>query len=390
MISLNQAHPLAGSVRSLVAADPDSLALVDLARPAATFVKGAGTTVSKNAAGVGVVSVTGTDAGNKSGFTFTPALTSQSQVAGFSGTVLLVSKFVRGDANLPNYKVTMPIGGAGDLICQPMPVIAQGYGNVACVQSFSGDNYAAEKASTVAQAGQVHSLAVTASNAAGGWHSVAGALFVDGVSTGVAVTGDGGDFSISGFNGLANSLWVGDLLYLVFFNRVLTAAEIAELSSSVSDTGRLSLVTGYSAAPAPSAPPAPGLTLKSKGAASAIIGVTLAAGATGEYSVNGGAVVAYSGGDIVLSGLGSGLNYTLSMAAVKDGLRSATASIGFTTDSSIGGGGTTGATSTTTVPVPGSVTVQVLRWSGVAWVPTDLAVVSHGKAWVPAKIEAKE
>ena len=80
---------------------------------------------------------------------------------------------------------------------------------------------------------QWHSFAVQQWSA-GGWTALNGALFMDGVDTGVAMSNKPADrMHINGFARNMSTSWAGDFVWMAFFDKKLTAAEISGLHTSI-------------------------------------------------------------------------------------------------------------------------------------------------------------
>lgn len=347
-LALNSSHPLASAVSSLIAVDANTGTLVDL-KTARTFTVDTGVTFIDDATNGKVLRTAGADASSAKGFSFTPAISMATQVAGFGSTMFLVlAKHAGDDAGLASYKNNTPVGG-NVMIYHPVPVFtSQTNGRKIALSSVNTDTYDAAKTSSISIYGDGlrHTVATTASNAAGGWSSVAGKLYVDGADTGIAVTGGAGDAVFGAFNNLANSLWRGDFLYWVFFNRVLTSAEISSLHASVGNANAFGLVTGQpSGASAPTGTVTVGTVTVGTTTASVPFSYSAADQTGYDYRLNGGAVV--SGGTsspISVTGLTAGTAYAIEVRATNaTGAGAWSASKAFTTSAAA-------ATPTITIP----------------------------------------
>ena len=317
-LALNSSHALASAVTALIAVDGNTGSLVDL-KTARTFTVDAGVTFIDDATNGKVLRTAGADASSAKGFSFTPAVTMATQVAGFGSTIFLVlAKHAGDDGGLANYKNNSPVGG-NVMIYHPLPTFTHStYGRKIALSSVNTDTYDAAKTSNISiyGDGQRHTIATTASNPAGGWNSVAGKLFVDGTDTGIAVTGAAGDATIGAFNNLNNNLWRGDFLYMAIFNRALTPAEIAGLHASVGNNNAFGLVTGQ---PAGAAAPTGTVTIGTVTPASTSASVPYSysgSDATGyQYRLNGGTATALGASPATISGLTASTAYTLEVRA---------------------------------------------------------------------------
>jgi hypothetical protein len=370
-ISLNSSHPLASAVQALIAVDPTTGSLVDLKRSGVTFTLDAGVTFIDDATNGKVLRTIGTDASaaNK-GFSFTPAISYATQAVGFASTMFLVLAKHSGDDNgLATYKNNVPTGG-NVVINYPVPSFTNStYGRKIALSAVNTDIYNAGLTSNTSIYGDGlrHTLATTASNPGGGWASLVGKLFIDGVNTGITTTGVAGEANFGAFCKLNNSLWKGDFLYWVFFNRVLTDAEITDLHNSVGNNNAFGLVSGI---PAGGSVPSGTTTVGTitTGTTTATVPFTYSGSdQTGfEYRLNGGSAVTVSGGSaatsISLTGLTSNTTYNVEVRATNvSGGGAWSASKSFTTTSSAD---TTNPTLTGTITVTGiSSSGYTLSWS---------------------------
>lgn len=335
-LAINTSHALYSAVSSLIAVDANTGSLVDL-KTARTFTVDAGVTFVDDPVNGKVLRTTGADAANPKGFSFTPVITMATQVAGFASTIfLVVAKHTGDDALLANYKQNSPIG-ANKVINHPLPVFTGvDYGRRVALVSANTDTYNASLTTTTSfyNDGARHTLATTASNPAGGWTSVAGKLYIDGADSGLSVTGSGGEAEFGGFNNLLNSLWKGDFLYLVFFNRVLTAAEITSLHASVGNNNAFGLVTGQPAgASAPTGTVTVGTVTPST--TSAVVNYTYSASdQTGfQYTLDNGTTYATIGtSPATITGLTASTAYSIKVRAINaTGNGAWSSAVGFTT-----------------------------------------------------------
>lgn len=356
-LALNLSDPLASAVSALIAVDANTGTLVDL-KTARTFTVDAGVTFVDDVTNGKVLRTAGADASSAKGFSFTPAITMATQVAGFGSTMFLVlAKHTGDDAGLASYKNNTPVGG-NVMIYHPVPVFtSQANGRKIALSSVNTDTYDAAKTSSISIYGDGlrHTIAATASNAAGGWSSVSGKLYVDGADTGIAVTGGAGDAVFGAFNNLANSLWRGDFLYWVFFNRVLTSAEIASLHASVGNANAFGLVTGQpSGASAPTGTVTIGSVTPTANSVSVPYGYS-GSDATGyEYRLNSGTATAIGASPATISGLTPSTAYTLQIRATNaTGAGAWSAVTNFSTSAS-------GSSDSTAPTLTGAVTVSSL------------------------------
>ena len=95
-LALNNSHALASAVTALIAVDGNTGSLVDL-KTARTFTVDAGVTFVDDATNGKVLRTAGADASSAKGFSFTPAVTMATQVAGFGSTIFLVLAKHAGD-----------------------------------------------------------------------------------------------------------------------------------------------------------------------------------------------------------------------------------------------------------------------------------------------------
>lgn len=318
-IALNSGHALASAVDALIAVDGNTGALVDV-KTARTFTIDTGLTFVDDPVNGKVLRLSGTDASAPKGFSFAPALTKSTQLAGFGSTIfLVVAKHAGDDAGVANYKNNSPVGG-NTTIYHPVPTFTHAdHGRKIALSAVNTDTYDAAKTSSISIYGDGlrHTIAVTASNTAGGYSSVASKLFVDGTDTGIAIAaGGGGDSTISAFNKLGFSVWAGDFLYMAVFNRALTSAEIADLHASVGNSNAFGLVTGQ---PTGGAAPTGTVTVGTVTPASTSANVAYiysGSDATGfQYRVNGGAATALGASPATISGLTASTAYTLEVRA---------------------------------------------------------------------------
>ena len=100
-LALNSSHALASAVTALIAVDGNTGSLVDL-KTARTFTVDAGVTFVDDATNGKVLRTAGADASSAKGFSFAPAVTMATQVAGFGSTIFLVlAKHAGDDGGLP-------------------------------------------------------------------------------------------------------------------------------------------------------------------------------------------------------------------------------------------------------------------------------------------------
>lgn len=336
-LAINTSHALYSAVTSLIAVDGNTGSLVDLKRAGVTFTVDAGVTFVDDAANGKVLRTTGADATSAKGFSFTPAVTMASNSAGFASTIFLViAKHTGDDAGLASYKNNSPVGG-NVMIYHPLPVFtSQANGRKIALSSVNTDSYDAAKTTNVSFYGDGlrHTLATTASNSAGGYSSVVSKLYIDGADSGLSVTGSGGEAVIGAFNNLNNSLWKGDFLYMVIFNRVLSASEISDLNASVGNNNAFGLVTGQPAgASAPTGTVTVGTVTPST--TSAVVNYTYSASdQTGfQYTLDNGASYATIGASpATISGLTASTAYSIKVRAINaTGNGAWSSAVGFTT-----------------------------------------------------------
>ncbi len=367
-LALNTSHALASAVTALIAVDPSTRTLVDLKRSGVTFTVDAGVTFVDDPVNGKVLRTIGTDASaTNKGFSFSPAVSFATQSPGFASTLFLVIAKHSGDDNgLASYKNNVPTGG-NVVINYPVPSFTGStYGRKIALSPINTDIYNAALTTNTSIYGDGirHTLATTASNPAGGWSSLQGKLFIDGANTGISSTGTAGEANFDAFCKLNHSLWKGDFLYMVFFNRVLTDAEITDLHNSVGNNNAFGLVTGVVAPSAPTGTTTVGsITV---GTTTASVPFTYSGSdATGfEYRLNGGSAITVSGGTspISLTGLTSNTAYTVEVRATNvNGAGTWSATGNFTTTSSAD---VTAPTLTGTITVTGiSSSGYTLSWN---------------------------
>lgn len=369
-LALNTSHALASAVTALIAVDPSTGTLVDLKRSGVTFTVDAGVTFVDDPVNGKVLrmSATSPSAADK-GFSFTPAISLATNTSGFASTLFLVIAKHAGDAgiDIANYKNNVITGG-NTVINYPVPAFtSMDYGRKVALNAINTDTYNASKTTNISfyNDGLRHTLATTANNPSpGGFTTLQGKLFVDGVNTGITTTGGAGEATFGAFNKLNHSLWKGDFLYMVFFNRVLTDAEITDLHNSVGNNNAFGLVTGIAAPSVPTGTTTIGsITV---GTTTASVPFTYSGSdATGfEYRLNGGSAVTVSGGTspISLTGLTSNTAYTVEVRATNvNGAGTWSATGNFTTTSSAD---VTAPTLTGTITVTGiSSSGYTLSWN---------------------------
>ena len=90
------------------------------------------------------------DASSAKGFSFTPAVTMATQVAGFGSTIFLVlAKHTGDDTGLATYKNNSPVGG-NVMIYHPLPTFTHStYGRKIALSSVNTDTYDAAKTSNI-------------------------------------------------------------------------------------------------------------------------------------------------------------------------------------------------------------------------------------------------
>ena len=145
-----------------------------------------------------------------------------------------------------------------------------------------------------------------------------GALFLDGVDTTVAMANKPADrMHINGFAKNMSTSWAGDFVWLVYFDKKLTAAEISGLHASISAGNAFALVTGSGTVVTP--PPSGVVTIASVTPATTNASVAYSYSGTDasayEYRLNGGTAAALSASPATLSGLAAGTAYNLEIRA---------------------------------------------------------------------------
>jgi hypothetical protein len=104
---------------------------------------------------------------------------------------LVLAKHSGDDNGLATYKNNVPTGG-NVVINYPVPSFTNStYGRKIALSAVNTDIYNAGLTSNTSIYGDGlrHTLATTASNPGGGWASLVGKLFIDGVNTGITTTG---------------------------------------------------------------------------------------------------------------------------------------------------------------------------------------------------------
>lgn len=310
-LALNSTHALASRVKVLIGVDPAAVALVDLARAGVAFTLDAGLGYVDTPLGKGV-RCTGSGYDYK-GFAFNDYAI-PTQVA-FEGTLFIVVSRMTGFGSNGTHPVRLPgstLGSAAMMVgFNPSTGnlgindgnLSTGLVEVSPARSIAGDN-------------QWHSFAVRQWNAAG-WSTLAGDLFVDGVATNAAMSGKLADtMHLNGFARNPSTSWAGDFVWLAYFDKKLSATEIADLHASLAAGNTFALVTG--SAPAPALPAGtPTIQSVTPTATSASVAYAYAAAdATGfAYSLNGGAATALGASPASIAGLAAGTAYTLRVCA---------------------------------------------------------------------------
>lgn len=339
-LNTNNALVSGGNVKVCIGVDPTSGVLVDLARPSTTFTLDAGVTYVETAIGKGVRCVGTGD--TPKGIAFTD-YTIPTQVA-HEGTLLMVFDKQTGQAAGGVHPARLPNSAAGSQnimlsFDQSTGAITLNDGNtstrqipVTPSQVFTND-------------GKWHTVAIHQWNV-GGWNTLQGHLFVDGLDTGVSITNcDAGEMHLNSFGKGFYASWAGDFVWLVWVNKKMTTAEIKEWHDSINTSTGMSLVTGAGVAGAPSGTPvtpaAPAGTVTigtvTPGETSATVAYTYSGSdATSyQYRLNGGAAFTLAASVATLTGLTSGTAYNLEVRATNETGQGAWSAVkSFTTTSS--------------------------------------------------------
>lgn len=348
-LALNASHPLASNIKVLVGVEPSTSQLVDLARSGVTFTLDSGVAAADTLIGRGIrLNGSGTD---YKGFAFTD-YSIPTQVAHEGTLFIVVSKMTAYGSN-GSQPIRLPGGTLGSNAM--MVAFDQANGNIGLNDgNLSSSIVDVSPAKNIVGDNQWHSFAVRQWNA-GGWTTLAGDLYVDGVATGVAMSGKSADtMHLNGFARNNATSWAGDFVWMVYFDKKLTDAEISALHASISAGNNFAPVTGGAVAAVPSGT----VTIGAVTPATNSVAVPYSysgSDATGyEYRLNSGTATAIGASPATISGLTPSTAYTLQIRATNaTGAGAWSAVTNFTTSASASGD--------TTVPtLTGAVTVSSL------------------------------
>lgn len=354
-LALNASHPLATHVKVLIGVDPATGTLVDLARTGVTFTLDAGVSGSVDTPIGKGIRCTGSGTDSK-GFSFTD-YSIATQVAHEGTLFIVISKMTAFGSN-----GSQPIRLPGSTLASNAMMVgfSQTTGNVGLNDgNLSSALTEISPTRNIVGDNQWHSFALQQWSA-GGWTALNGALFMDGVDTGVAMSNKPADrMHLNGFARNMSTSWAGDFVWLAFFDKKLTAAEISGLHASIGAGNAFALVTGSGAV---ATPPAGTVTISA--VTPTITTATVAysysaADATGyEFRLNGGTATALDPSPATLSGLVAGTSYSLEIRATNASGAGAWSAIrSFTT-------ATTPPADTTAPTLGGTITISALGATG--------------------------
>ena len=311
-LALNASHPLASRVKVLIGVDPATGTLVDLARTGVTFTLDAGVSGSVDTPIGKGIRCTGSGTDSR-GFSFTD-FSIATQVA-HEGTLFIVVSKMTGYGGNGSQPIRLP---GSTLASNAMMVgFSQTTGNVGLNDgNLSSALTEISPTRNIVGDNQWHSFAVQQWSA-GGWTALNGALFMDGVDTGVAMSNKPADrMHINGFARNMSTSWAGDFVWMAFFDKKLTAAEISGLHTSIGAGNAFALVTGSGAVVTPPSGVVTIATVTPATTSASVAYSYSASDATAyEYRLNGGTAAALGASPATLSGLTAGTTYTLEIRA---------------------------------------------------------------------------